>query len=379
MEIESSFYNLSVIVIILTTFLSVAYVVRSMGELKRCAENVKYYRIYFFIVLVAYIAQAILVVFEIELLLTHLIIAYVIGSAALLVAFDSSLQTPLVRYLSITLLVVFSICMIFAKIGDATLLTMHAYFSMAFYGYLSYLALRNRALTKNIGYSIMAFAFIIVVIAGFVELVYIFKNDLLLAYSIASASTINGFMLIVVGFLSINLIDEQKHFNSLALTDTLTGMNNRRGLDYLLENIIPTYNRTEKCFSVVTIDIDFFKKVNDTYGHDGGDVVLRKFAELITSNHRNSDISCRFGGEEFIIVLPDTKKEDAIILSEKIRTIIENTEFKIQNENLKITASFGLATSCEDVNMDELYKDSDKALYIAKYTGRNKVVHIDDN
>ena len=379
MEITSSFYSLSVIFIVLTTFLSVAYVVRSMGELKRCAPNVKYYRIYFFIVLVTYIGQAILIVLEVELLLMNLMIAYVIGSTALLVAFDTRLQTAFVRYLSITLLVVFSLCMIFTKIGDATILTMHAYFSIAFYGYLSYLALKNRALTKNLGYSIMAFAFIIVVIAGFVELGYLFKNDPLLAYSIAKASTVNGFMLIVVGFLSINLIDEQKYFNSLALTDALTGMNNRRGLDYLLQTIIPTYNRNKKCFSVVTIDIDFFKKVNDTYGHDGGDVVLKKFAELITSNHRNNDISCRFGGEEFIIVLPDTNKEDAIILSEKIRTIIENAEIEIQNKNLKITASFGLATSCEDVNMDELYKDSDKALYIAKYTGRNKVVHIDDN
>ena len=379
MEIESSFYSLSVIFIVLTTFISVAYVVRSMGELKRCAPNVKYYRIYFFIVLVAYIGQAILILLEIELLLMHLLIAYVIGSTALLVAFDTRLQTAFVRYLSISLLVVFSISMLFAKIGDATLLMTHAYFSIAFYGYLSYLALKNRALTKNLGYSIMAFAFMIFVIAGFVELVYLFKNDLLLAYSIASASTVNGFMLIVVGFLSINLIDEQKYFNSLALTDALTGMNNRRGLDYLLQTIIPTYNRNEKCFSVVTIDIDFFKKVNDTYGHDTGDVVLKKFANLIKNNHRNNDISCRFGGEEFLIVLPDTNKEDAIILSEKIREVIENTEIEIQGKSLSVTASFGVATSCKIINMDELYKDSDKALYIAKYSGRNKVAHIDDN
>jgi len=121
------------------------------------------------------------------------------------------------------------------------------------------------------------------------------------------------------------------------------------------------------------IDIDFFKKVNDTYGHASGDEVLRTAASVIKAQLRESDIPARYGGEEFAVLLPYTHIEEAVIVGERLRKAVEETPIFIDKKNINVTISMGLAEFGQEENGEELFKRADSALYEAKESGRNRV------
>ncbi|MCL1834240.1 MAG: diguanylate cyclase, partial [Leptospirales bacterium] len=157
----------------------------------------------------------------------------------------------------------------------------------------------------------------------------------------------------------------------LSLTDPLTEISNRRRVELTLKSEIDRTRRTGKPLSAVMIDIDHFKSVNDTYGHETGDIVLKKFAETINYSIRITDLVGRMGGEEFLIVCPETDAFEAATLANKLRAIIESLEFETIPG---ITASFGCAEFLSGENSyDPLLSRSDKALYMSKKNGRNRV------
>jgi two-component system cell cycle response regulator len=163
----------------------------------------------------------------------------------------------------------------------------------------------------------------------------------------------------------------------LAVTDPLTGLYNRRYLDNHLNVLFNRSMARGRPLSVVITDIDRFKQVNDTYGHDGGDEVLREFANRVRSTIRGADLACRYGGEEFVVVMPDTSPEIAATVAERLRAAIESAPFMLKHsgEALNVTASFGIASRIASVlTPDQLMKQADLALYEAKNTGRNRVV-----
>ncbi|MBX5157541.1 MULTISPECIES: PleD family two-component system response regulator [unclassified Rhizobium] len=163
----------------------------------------------------------------------------------------------------------------------------------------------------------------------------------------------------------------------LAVTDPLTGLYNRRYLDNHLNVLFNRSMARGRPLSVLITDIDRFKQVNDTYGHDGGDEVLREFANRVRSTIRGADLACRYGGEEFVVVMPDTSPEIAAAVAERLRTAIESAPFMLKHagEALNVTASFGIASRIAAVlTPDQLMKQADLALYEAKNTGRNRVV-----
>ncbi|MGR9434828.1 PleD family two-component system response regulator [Rhizobium leguminosarum] len=163
----------------------------------------------------------------------------------------------------------------------------------------------------------------------------------------------------------------------LAVTDPLTGLYNRRYLDNHLNVLFNRSMARGRPLSVLITDIDRFKHVNDTYGHDGGDEVLREFANRVRSTIRGADLACRYGGEEFVVVMPDTSPEIAAAVAERLRAAIENAPFMLKHagEALNVTASFGIASRITSVlTPDQLMKQADLALYEAKNTGRNRVV-----
>ncbi len=163
----------------------------------------------------------------------------------------------------------------------------------------------------------------------------------------------------------------------LAVTDPLTGLNNRRYLDSHLNVLFNRSMARGRPLSVLITDIDRFKQVNDTYGHDGGDQILKEFANRVRSTVRGADLACRYGGEEFVVVMPDTSPEVAAAVAERLRAAIESTPFllKSSGETLNITASFGISSRIASViTPDQLMKQADLALYQAKNTGRNRVV-----
>ena len=179
-----------------------------------------------------------------------------------------------------------------------------------------------------------------------------------------------------------NLTQELEKKNSildnLANIDGLTGVYNHRYFQNILDQELNRAERHSTSISIILIDIDHFKKVNDTYGHQVGDFILTEFSRTIKENIREYDMLARYGGEEFVVILPETKIEDALVVGEKLRSIIELTPFKDNRETYHVTASFGLVCSkpaAEDsFDKNTFINQADQALYEAKEKGRNRVV-----
>jgi two-component system cell cycle response regulator len=173
------------------------------------------------------------------------------------------------------------------------------------------------------------------------------------------------------------LRDNLDHSLELAVTDQLTGLHNRRYMTGQLNALVNRAVRGGGPVSALMIDIDHFKKINDNFGHPVGDEVLREFAVRLASNVRAVDLPCRYGGEEFTVIMPDTKLEDAQRIAERIRLHVAGSPFRVAGgaETLTVTISIGVAaTSGEDDTPDALLKRADEAVYEAKTGGRNKVV-----
>ena len=168
-----------------------------------------------------------------------------------------------------------------------------------------------------------------------------------------------------------------QHSIELAVTDPLTGLYNRRYLDTHMPLLLERSVTRERPLSVLVIDIDRFKSVNDAYGHDAGDLVIREFSKRIRMTIRGIDLACRFGGEEFVVVLPDTDATTAEAIAERLRQEIAASPFDVGPEirGLNITASVGVsALSRPGETAELLLKRADMALYEAKNSGRNRVV-----
>lgn len=162
----------------------------------------------------------------------------------------------------------------------------------------------------------------------------------------------------------------------LAVTDALTGLHNRHYLESHLKTLYEDAKKTGKSLSVLMTDIDYFKSVNDTYGHGVGDEVLKEFARRLRANIRGVDLACRMGGEEFVIVMPETNLIECYNVGERLRKAVEIETFILEGSDtpLEITTSVGIAsTSNQPLTLDELLKQADKALYCAKRDGRNRV------
>ena len=163
----------------------------------------------------------------------------------------------------------------------------------------------------------------------------------------------------------------------MAITDALTGLFNRRYMETHLATLVEQAAARGKPIAVMVLDIDYFKSVNDTHGHDAGDDVLREFALRIRKSIRNIDLACRYGGEEFVLVMPETDMAVATMVAERLRRRIATEPFVIQQgaRSLEITISIGIA-AINDPNdtAAAILKRADEALYRAKRDGRNRVV-----
>ena len=162
----------------------------------------------------------------------------------------------------------------------------------------------------------------------------------------------------------------------MAITDALTGLYNRRYLETHLSHMIEHYVNRGKVLSVLAIDVDFFKAINDTHGHDAGDKVLQELAQRLRDHTRSIDLCCRIGGEEFIIVLPNTDAFTAEKIGERLRRAVASKSFMIGAPSLvPVTISAGLASLAGmDDTLEKLLKRADSALYRAKREGRNRIV-----
>jgi len=179
--------------------------------------------------------------------------------------------------------------------------------------------------------------------------------------------------------------ESENKFRYLAITDPLSGLPNRRHFFQLAE---AEFNRAEcynKAVSFIMMDIDHFKKINDTFGHVAGDMVIRSVAEQMQQAIRGSDHPCRYGGEEFVVMLPDTEISDAEAVAHRIKDEIQNMNLHFDATEIRVTASLGVSCYIAKGNphhpqtVDSVLQRADKALYAAKKSGRNRVVVADSD
>jgi len=162
-------------------------------------------------------------------------------------------------------------------------------------------------------------------------------------------------------------------YEQAAKTDELTMLSNRRDMKECMEKELYRHQRSNSYFSIILMDIDHFKRVNDTYGHDAGDAVLKEFAALLKPLSRKVDIISRWGGEEFLMLLPDTSLVQALALAERLRTEVEGYSFNYKSTSIPITMSAGVCSISQHENINSVLKQADVNLYEAKLKGRNRI------
>jgi two-component system cell cycle response regulator len=181
--------------------------------------------------------------------------------------------------------------------------------------------------------------------------------------------------MIRIKFLQDELKQHFAELERLASTDPLTGMFNRRLLFIRLEQELARVKRVSADLCLAYLDIDHFKHINDTYGHLAGDEILRRLSRVMNTVLRKSDVMARMGGEEFLIMLPDTGEEGARYIAERLRAVISETLFDFEGQQIPVTVSFGVvhAGPENDDEPDDLVRKADQALYYSKHHGRNRV------
>jgi diguanylate cyclase (GGDEF)-like protein len=175
------------------------------------------------------------------------------------------------------------------------------------------------------------------------------------------------------------LLEANERLRYMSQTDALTGLDNRRQLEERIDEMFEHAKRLNEPFACVMCDLDRFKSVNDTYGHQAGDAVLKQLAKILRNEVREIDRAGRYGGEEFLLLLPGTVLDAAVTFAERVRKQIEGHTFTFDSTTIRRTASFGVSAWPHPriAHCDGLVRAADDALYVAKETGRNRVVRFD--
>jgi diguanylate cyclase (GGDEF)-like protein len=231
---------------------------------------------------------------------------------------------------------------------------------------------------RNIGDAIIAFAAMMMIVgmpgAAFQQL---FADNTAQAQSIAFGVHSSAYALVAIGFLASVLIEYQQHLSHLATEDPLTRLLNRRGLQDALHISLANASRHDLPTAAIAVDIDHFKQVNDSFGHDVGDKVIRQVADFLERMSRGSDVVARTGGEEYLLVLPNTGLDAARVLAERIRAAIGDHPLLVDNQRIPVTVSLGVASAGGEIDLDALSQEADRALYLAKRGGRNRVASVE--
>ncbi len=237
----------------------------------------------------------------------------------------------------------------------------------------------NRTSWRLLGIFIMLF------IVGYLSFYLMKRGDHYSKYEIVVPLIffLGAVFVLMVCFLAYRTTTELKRMGELeqeSITDPLMGIFNRRFLDRRLQEEVLRAKRHKLELAILLLDIDHFKRVNDTWGHQNGDIVLRHLARLLLDALRQTDLLARYGGEEFVVVLPHTTKQEAALLAERLRRMVAASPVALDGlpagqQQLQVTVSIGI--SCllaEDDTPDAIFERADRALYQAKQAGRNRVI-----
>jgi len=178
--------------------------------------------------------------------------------------------------------------------------------------------------------------------------------------------------------ITAELLEHVDKFKNEASTDSLTKLFNRRSFDEILDKAMALYNKNDLHFSLVILDLDDFKKLNDSYGHQAGDEVLRTFGHILQKNMRQEDSAFRYGGEEFAIIASGDKAKNIKLFIDRIRKQVKETIITFEDHQITFTFSAGIACVHKTVSKDELINSADQALYYAKRHGKDQVIIYED-
>ena len=230
----------------------------------------------------------------------------------------------------------------------------------------------------SVGDAIIAFAAITMFIGtALANYDLLFAKELARAHIVASGVQSFTFVLVAIGFLTSVLVEYQHHLIQLATEDPLTRLLNRRGLSEALNVSLAAAFRGRLSTSAIMVNIDHFKKVNENFGTESADHVLQHMAQILNRMARASDVIARIGGEEFLLVLPDTTLKSARIVAERIRVAIGDHPLLVDQQRIHVTVSLGVACSEGAASIDELSQAASRAMYLAKRGGRNRVASVE--
>lgn len=218
------------------------------------------------------------------------------------------------------------------------------------------------------------FFMLILSVTKFILLLWIYPFALFEQSLTLFVSTfINFSLLMTIAYYRMKFESTQKLLRCLAMRDELTGVYNRHYFNEYADYMIKQANQQNLSLFALMMDVDKFKRLNDTYGHVVGDSILRRMAQLISDEVRKTDCFARFGGEEFVLFIPDTSIEYSELIAERIRYVVEQTVFTHQGKRIPVTISLGVTRYLKGDTLSTFIDRADQALYHSKNTGRNKV------
>lgn len=231
---------------------------------------------------------------------------------------------------------------------------------------------------KNIGDGIISFAALIMCITAPLVIYYqLVAVKEVVAQALAIGGYSVAYVLVAIGFLASVLIEYQGHIARLSTHDPLSRVYNRRGMDEALQLSLAAAQRRNLPTSAIMVDIDHFDQINNSFGLETGDHVIRKIAELLAKMSRGTDVVARVSGKKFMLVLPETELKHAKTLADRIRLAIGERPLLVDEQRITVTASVGVTASKGDVDLDELSEAANQAMNLARQGGRNQVASID--
>lgn len=366
--------HLGMIFLITCALLLVVYILTDSSS---PSAGLGLYTVYFMAALLGWIAYTLQQVADVPMTVDVPAVASILNGYILFIAAGQRAESSVGRVplAAITLAACFSVfflsahSMFIVQSGSAALL----------YTGTGILAVRRAHQRDNAGDAIIAFATLLMTLCIPIALYqFLVAHDQQSAESIVFGAYSSAYVLVAIGFLASVVIEYQQHLSQLTTRDPLTRLLNLRGLESALRVTLAQAERQQSGTAAIMVDIDQLKEVNDNFGYDVGDQVIRRIAGTVQQMCRGSDAVARTGGEEFLLVLPQTSMADAKTLAERIRVLIAERPLVIDNHNIPITVSMGVALIVGDEGLDKLSREATRAMHLAKHSGSNRVASVEN-
>jgi diguanylate cyclase (GGDEF)-like protein len=362
--------------VILITFALMA-VVYVLSDASNPTQGLGLYTVYFMAALLGWIAFALQKVSDVPMAVDVPSVASVLNSYILYLAAGQRAGIQRGRYVLGAVCLVACLSVFFVSPGE--MFVIQASTAGLFFAGTGLLCAWRCWDKRNAGDGITVVAAVMMVIGVPLGLYYwIARAETDFAYTMIFGIYAAAYTLVAIGFLASVVIEYQQKLSHLALEDPLTQLLNRRGLESALQITLAQAYRQTSPTAAVMMDIDHFKEVNKNFGHDTGDLVIRQVAKVLQRMSRSGDVVARTGGEEFLLVLPDTDLEGARILAERIRADISDSALIINQQRIPITVSLGVAGTIGELELDRLSQEANRAMILAKRGGRNRVASVEN-